>query len=212
VPLVIIQRVYYWRVPRPPLYSTDEILDAARELVLTGGARAATLDAIVAASGAPKGSIYHRFPTLNALLAAMWVRSVRRSQACFIAELELEDAYEAAVAAGLAIHDFALAHPGDARLLASLRRVDLVESVTDPQLSASLEGLNDPLVESLRALARRLYGRGSRQAVERTRLAVIDLPQGAVRRHLVSGTPIPRSTRPQLAAAIRGALDAPMQH
>src|SRR4051794_34705132 len=147
VPLVIIQRVYCWRVPRPPLYSTDEILDAARELVLTGGARAATLDAIVAASGAPKGSIYHRFPTLHALLAAMGGRSVRRSQACFIAELELEDAYEAAVAAGLAIHDFALAHPGDARLLASLRRVDLVESVTDPQLSASLEGLNDPLVE-----------------------------------------------------------------
>lgn len=198
-------------MPRPQLYSTDEILDAARELVLTGGARAATLDGIVAASGAPKGSIYHRFSTLNELLAAMWIRSVQRSQASFLAELERADAHEAAVAAGLAIHDFALSHPGDARLLASLRREDLVATVADADLIASLEELNGPLAEAVLALARRLYGRGSRQAVERTRLAVIDLPHGAIRRHLVAGTPIPRSTRSQLAAAIRGALDAPMQ-
>src|SRR4051812_25688351 len=64
-----------------------------------------------------------------------------------------------------------------------------VASVTDPQLTASLERLNDPLAESLRALARRLYGRASRQTVE-PQLAVIDLPQGAIRGHLVSCTPI----------------------
>jgi hypothetical protein len=52
---------------------------------------------------------------------AMWIRSVRRSQERFLAELDHGDPYDAAVAAGLAISD-----PGDARLLASLRREDLV--------------------------------------------------------------------------------------
>jgi AcrR family transcriptional regulator len=179
--------------------------------VLTGGARAATLDGIVNASGAPKGSIYHRFPTLNALLAALWIRSVQRSQARFLAELERDDPHEAAVAAGLAIHDFAFSHPGDARLLASLRREDLVAAVTDARLIASLEELNQPIADAILSLARRLYGTRSRPAIERTTLAVIDLPQGAIRRHLVAGTPIPRSTRSQLAAAIRGALDSPAQ-
>ena len=85
---------------RPQRHSTDAILDAARELVLDGGARAATMDGVVAASGAPKGSIYHRFSTLEDLLAAMWLRAVRRSQAAFLAALDDPDPFEAAVAAG----------------------------------------------------------------------------------------------------------------
>ena len=200
--------VYYRCIPRPEIHSADRILDAARALVLAGGARTATIDGIVTASGAPKGSIYHRFPTLNDLLAAMWIRAVRRSQESFLAELARDDAEEAAVAAALAIHDFALTDRPDSRLLASLRREDLIGSVTDAGLRAALDELNKPLVDALLALARRLYGRASRATVERTTLAVIDLPQGAIRRHLVSGTPLPRSTRPQLEAAVRAALDA----
>jgi AcrR family transcriptional regulator len=193
-------------VPRPQLHSTDSILDAARELVLEGGARAATLDGIVAASGAPKGSIYHRWPTLNDLLAAMWIRAVRRSQAGFLAALGDPDPVEGAVAAALTVHDFAQAHPADARLLASLRRVDLIDSAGDPALRASLQELNRPLETALLELARRLHGRATRAAVEQTTFAVIDLPLGAVRRHLIAGTALPSSLRPQLEAAVRAAL------
>ena len=42
------------------------------------------------------------------------------------------------------------------------------------------------------SLARRLYGRATRDAVERTTCGVIDLPQGAIRRHLIAGIEIPR--------------------
>lgn len=193
-------------MPRPELHSADRILDSARELVLEGGARAATIDGIVSASGAPKGSIYHRFATLNDLLATMWLRAVRRSQDAFLAALAHPDAEEGAVAAGLAIHDFARAHPGDARLLASLRREDLLGSVTGHGTQEALREVNDRLAVAVVALARRLYGRGSRSAVERTTCAVIDLPQGAMRRHLVAGSQPPLNVRPQLEAAIRAAL------
>jgi AcrR family transcriptional regulator len=194
---------------RPELHSADKILDSARELVLEGGARAATIDGIVSASGAPKGSIYHRFATLNELLASMWLRAVRRSQDAFLAALAHPDAEEAAVAAGLAVHDFARGQPGDARLLASLRREDLLGSVS-PDTQQALREVNDRLAVAVVALARRLCGRASKSAVERTMCAVIDLPQGAIRRHLIAGSPPPRSVRPQLEAAIRAALETPL--
>jgi AcrR family transcriptional regulator len=189
-------------VPRRQLHSTDSILDAALKLVLEGGARAATLDGIVAASGAPKGSIYHRWPTLNDLLAAMWIRAVRRSQEGFLAALGDPEPIEGAVAAALTVYDFAQAHPADARLLASLRRQDLIDSTGDPALQTSLEQLNRPLEGAIVDLARRLHGRATRTAVEQTTFAVIDLPLGAVRRHLVAGTPL----RAHLEAGVRAAL------
>jgi AcrR family transcriptional regulator len=194
-------------MPRPQLHSVDTILDAARTLVLDGGARAATLDGIIAASGAPKGSIYHRFPTLNDLLAAMWTRAVQRSQQAFLTALADPDPVEAALGAALSIHDFARTNPADARLLAALRREDLIGSVHDPKLRAALEDLNAPLRDAVIDLSRRLHGRATRTAVEQTTFAVIDLPHGAIRRHLVGGTSLPRGLRAQLEAAVRAALD-----
>jgi AcrR family transcriptional regulator len=199
--------VYYILVPRPQRHSVDVILDVSRDLVLREGARRVTVDRIVAASGAPKGSVYHRFSTVNDLLATMWLRGVRRSQARFLEPLTAGgDPIEAAVAAGLAIYDFAREEPADARLLAALRREDLVGEVTDPAIVTALRQVNDQLHTAVTALARRIYGRASRDAVERTTCAVIDLPQGAIRRHLVAGVAVPRGVRSQLAAAIRAAL------
>jgi AcrR family transcriptional regulator len=194
-------------VPRPQRHSVDKILDVSRDLVLRDGARGVTVDRIVAVSGAPKGSVYRRFSTVNNLLASMWLRGVRRSQHRFLDALATGgSAVDAAVSAGLAIHDFAVEEPADARLLAAMRREDLVGEVTDPALRAELQQVNDQLQAALVALARRVYGRATADAVERTACAVIDLPQGAIRRHLVNGVAVPRGVRAQLAAAIRAAL------
>jgi AcrR family transcriptional regulator len=189
-------------VPRPELHTADGLLDAARSLVLEGGARAATVNRLVEVSGAPKGSIYHRFGTLDELLGALWLRTVRRSQDAFVAALAVEDAVEAAVAAALSLHDFARDHPADARLLAAVRREDLVHTASGDELRR----VNARLPEVMGGLARRLYGRASRAAVERTMFAVVDLPLGAVRRHLVEGSPLPPALRDQLEAAVRAAL------
>ena len=194
-------------MPRPQRHPVDKILDVSRDLVLSEGARGVTVDRIVAVSGAPKGSVYHRFSSVNDLLATMWLRGVRRSQARFLEPLAAGgDPMPAAVAAGLAIHDFAKENPADARLLAALRREDLVGEVADPALVAELKQVNDQLRAAVSALARRLYGRATRDAVERTTCGVIDLPQGAIRRHLVAGAEIPRGVRSQLVAAIPAAL------
>jgi AcrR family transcriptional regulator len=199
--------VYYKFMPRPERHSVDMLLDVSRDLVLRDGARCVTVDRIVALSGAPKGSVYHRFASVNDLLATMWLRAVRRSQDGFLKQLTVGgDPVEAAVAAGLAIHDFATREPEDARLLAALRREDLVDEVTDPAIAVGLQEINDRLQAALTNLARRLYGRATRDTVQRTTCAVVDLPMGAIRRHLVAGVAVPRNVRSQLAAAMRAAL------
>jgi AcrR family transcriptional regulator len=193
---------------RPRLHSDEGILDTARGLVLDRGARATTIDAIAAASGAPKGSLYHRFASIDELLAEMWLRAARRSQAAFLAALRDPDPIAAAVGAARSLHDFAERERGDARLLASMRREDLVESIASPRLKTELQELNRPLEAAFVELARRLFGRATRASVEATVCAVADIPQGAIRRHLVAGSGLPRRLRAQLDAAVRAALAA----
>ncbi len=174
--------------------------------MLADGARAASINRIVDVSGAPKGSVYHRFGGIDDLHAAMWARAVRRSQEGWLTAIAGPDPAEAAVAAALSVFDFAAEHPADARLLASLRREDLVDRASDPALLEDLARLNGRVREALAELARRLTGRASRRAVEAVALVTVDLPLGAVRRHLADGQPPPGHLRPLLEAAARQAL------
>jgi AcrR family transcriptional regulator len=191
---------------RPRLHSDDVILDAARDLVLEGGARSTTINAIAKASGAPKGSVYHRYASLDDLLAAMWIRAVRRAQGAFLEAIDQDDPTAAAIAGALSLHDFAQREPADARLLASMRRADLVAAVDAPALRRELDELNRPVQAAIAGLARRMYGSATAGNVERMVCAVVDLPLGAVRRHLIAGAALPPTLRRQLEAAVRAAL------
>jgi AcrR family transcriptional regulator len=186
------------------------MLDAARDLLLGEGSRSATMEAIAAASGAPTGSIYHRFRSRDELITRLWTRAVYRSQASFIGAMEQEDAREAALAAAISIIDFCEEHPADAQLLAAFRREDLLSAAPKGALAQELEELNRPVERAVVQLAVRLYGRRTRTAVDRTILAVFDLPYGAARRHLISGTALPSGLRDDLAAAVAAVLERPL--
>jgi AcrR family transcriptional regulator len=203
--------LYYRAVPRPELYPTDSMLDAARDLLVDRGSPSTTMEAISSASGAPTGSLYHRFGSRDDLVARLWIRAVYRSQAMFLVALEEREPQKAAVAAGLSILDFCRDEPGDARLLVSFRYEDLIRSAPSPAIAEELAVLNRPVKRAVTDLAKRLYGRASAGAVERTLLAVFDLPYGAVRRHLIAGKAPPRGLRVDLERAISAAL-GPSRH
>jgi AcrR family transcriptional regulator len=199
-------------MPRPQLHPTDTMLDAARDLLLKAGSRSATIEAIASSSGAPTGSIYHRFGSRDELIARLWMRAVYRSQASFVAALERHDAKEAAVAAAMSIIDFCEEHPEDARLLVSFRREDLIRSAPDGPLADELAELNRPVERAVVDLARRLYGRRNRAALDRTLLAVFDLPYGAARRYLIAGTKLPPGLRADLTRAVSAVIDRPLKN
>lgn len=193
-------------VPRPPLHLTDPILDVARSLALDSGASATTIAEIARASGAPVGSLYHRFGSRDDLLAQLWIRAVRRSQATFLTVIDREDPIEGAVMGAMAILDFCEHQRADAQLLVSLRREDLLRAAPSPEVARELEGLNRPLERGLARLARALYGAAGRADMQRVLLAVFDIPYGAARRHLLAGKPLPASLRAEVEKAVRALL------
>ena len=193
-------------MPRPELHSTDSILDAARGVVLDAGLGAATIAAIADSSGAPVGSIYHRFGSVDDLLTEMWIRAVRRSQDTFAAAAEQADPIEAAVGAALSVYDFCVQHPADGRLLLSYRPEDLAGRRIDPKQRAELARLNEPVGAIVKDLARRIYGRASRQSLDRVLMAVFDVPHGAVRRPLTNGETLSPQRRDAVEAAVRAVL------
>lgn len=141
----------------PRKHQTDVILDAARTLVLTDGPRAASVGAIAKASGAPAGTLYHRFTNRDGILAAAWLRALGRFQSRALAA-DADTVLEAAVATAVAAIDFLRAVPDDARLLVALRPGDLLDDKPDDDLRRTLAAQNAPLIDRLTTFARELYG------------------------------------------------------
>src|ERR1700684_2523670 len=97
----------------PRKHETDVILDAARALVLAGGPRAASVAAIAKSSGAPAGTLYHRFGNRDGILTAAWLRALERFQARALAA-NADTALESAVAMAITAVGFVRELPDDA--------------------------------------------------------------------------------------------------
>jgi AcrR family transcriptional regulator len=194
---------------RPRRHNPDSILDATLGLVLDRGAPTSTMAAIARASGAPIGSIYHSFGSREELLARLWTRAAKHSQAGFLeAAAGGSDPTTAALRAAMSVFDFARDQLADARLLASMRFEDLLGMPAAPALTAELQALNDPIKRSIADLAAELAGDRRARGREAVALATIDIPQGAIRRHLLAGRQPPSSLRAPLEQAVGAALGA----
>lgn len=188
----------------PRKHETDAILDAARGLVLGGGPRVAGVAAIAKASGAPVGTLYHRFGNRDGILAATWLRALDRFQALAMSATG-DAALDAAVAVALSALDFAREYPDDARLLLTLRPEDLLDAEGGGELAEAIATRNVPLIERLRTLARELYGADDPRSLDAVQRAVVELPYAAVRRHIDH---LPDWLVGDLAVAVRALLTA----
>jgi AcrR family transcriptional regulator len=188
----------------PRKHQTDVILDAARALVLAEGPRAASVGAIAKASGAPAGTLYHRFGNRDGILAAAWLRALGRFQSRALAATA-DTVLEAAVATAVAAIDFMRADPDDARLLVALRPSDLLDGEPDDDFQRTLAAQNAPLIERVGTFARELYGSSDPRCVDAVARAVADLPYAVVRRH-ANHEPVPDWLEDDVAAAARALL------
>jgi AcrR family transcriptional regulator len=191
-------------VAPPRKHETDVILDAARALVLDGGPRAASVAAIAKASGAPAGTLYHRFGNRDGILTAAWLRALERFQVRAMAA-GADTPLETAVAMAVAGISFARELPEDARLLLTIRPGDLLDGEPDTAFQETLAAMNAPLSQRVNTLARQLYGSSGRRSVDAVARAVADLPYAVVRRH-AHDEPMPSWLEADVAAAARAAL------
>jgi AcrR family transcriptional regulator len=190
----------------PRKHETDAILDATRSLVLADGPRAASVAAIAKASGAPAGTLYHRFGNRDGILAAAWLRALERFQSRAMAA-SADTPMETAVAMAAAAVGFARELADDARLLLTLRPSDLLDAEPDVSFRDTLAAMNAPLVDRIGELAEQLYGRRDPRAVDAVARAIADLPYAVVRRH-ANDDPLPRWLEDDVAASARALLRA----
>ncbi|HEU4362376.1 MAG TPA: TetR/AcrR family transcriptional regulator [Mycobacterium sp.] len=188
----------------PRKHETDVILDATRTLVLADGPRSASVAAIAKASGAPAGTLYHRFGNRNGILAAAWLRALERFQARALAAAA-DTAPATAVAMAVAAVSFARELPDDARLLLTIRPGDLLDGAPDAAFSATLAAMNAPLLQCIGELAQQLYGGDDPRSLDAVTRAVVDLPYAVVRRHARDKV-LPSWLEDDVAAAVRALL------
>jgi AcrR family transcriptional regulator len=189
------------------VFSTEAILDAAREVVVTRGARGATVEAISREAGVPVGSIYHRFDSLAELLARTWLRAARRSQERALAvPVSPERPLESAVAVAVAMYDPCLEQPEDTLLLDALGRSELL-TMELGALRGELVAVNKRVEALMAGLARALFGRAEGRTRDLVLLALVDMPHGFAHRQLTSGSRTP-ARRERLPAAVRAVLES----
>ena len=181
------------------LYSRDDILGAAVRAAAQRG-HAATVADVTSLLGAPSGSIYHRFPTREALFVSAWVRCVHQFHDAFASVSGIEDPIEAIIETGLLIPRFCREHPEEALTLTLYRYADLLDSIPSG-LDAQIVGLNDPVSAHIAELTRRRFGSVTPRRQELIALACRDTPYGAIRSRI--GGPIPSWLDQPIAEAIR---------
>lgn len=192
---------------RPPAFTDDQLLDGALTLLAAGGPGAATIAAISQVTGAPVGSIYHRFASRELLMARLWMRTVAAFQRGFIQALAEDDPERAAVSAIEHVIGWAGEHPAEMRVLVLHRREDLAAQWPE-ELGRELASLRQGLESAIRGHARARYGRDDGDAVARVTFALVDIPYAAVRRYVLSRGGMPAAVAEALVPTCRFALTA----
>ncbi|MBX7433058.1 TetR/AcrR family transcriptional regulator [Mycobacterium sp. Y57] len=169
-------------MPRPARYTVDVLLDAAADLLAADGPAAVTMSAVARATGAPSGSVYHRFPTRSALCGELWVRTEEQFQQGLVEALaSAEEPQQRCVAGALHVVTWCRENPVAAQVL--LAGPDALDLADWPE----------PISRRRKSLQRRLRTAlaGIPDDAGRRSAALLDVPYAVVRRHLRAGQAIP---------------------
>ena len=171
-------------MPRLAKFHDAQFLDAARRVVSMEGPSGATISAIAQATGAPTGSLYHRFPSRDVLLGEVWLQAADAFQSGYCAVLRGPDAHDAGLAAIRYFVERVRANLPEARTLLLYRREDFIDRGWPKAMERRAAQLAEQSRRELRAFTRRLTGRSDQQAVRMLAYALLEAPLAAVRRHI----------------------------
>lgn len=200
---------------RRRLHTLDDLLDVAEQIVTTGDPAGLTLRALAAAAGASNGTIYHAFNSKDELLARLWLRSWLRLANLMSESLEAAEARptgrDAVVSVALAPVEFVRRFPESARLFFAQRRDQLFSGDVPIDVEGDLLEAQKRFIDLMITLAKGVWQRGDRIAVEAISVCVVDLPSGILRRRLLEGRGADDATSARIEAAVRGILAVPLE-
>ncbi len=192
---------------RRPKFSSDQILDAAEDLIAEHGPAALSIVRVAKRLEAPSGSIYHRFASRDLLVASLWLRTVEHFQNSVIPTLDEPDPYAAARALARRVLEWTRENPLPAQLLMLHQSNDLIVGEWPAEVMDRNHQQRLRVDRMIEGLCERL-GATTTAARRRVSFAVIDVPYGAVRSSLIAGEVVPPELDVIVDDAVVAVLDA----
>lgn len=189
---------------RPAQISQDELIVAATLVAARLGPAATSIAAVCKAAGIPTGSIYHRLPSRDALLSEIWLTAAEQFQRLALEKFAAARSLDEAAKAALVTPQFARSDHAAAVVLNSHRREEFIRPEAPEEYRARTIKLASELREGIAQAASRLLP-GDPKAKEKTAVALIGIPLGAVRVFLPQAVP-PVEIDAAIEAAVRAAL------
>lgn len=191
---------------RPALITQHDLIAAATLVTARLGPAATSIAAVSKAAGVPTGSIYHRLPSRDALLAEIWLTAAERFQALFLERLATARTEDDAIACALLTPRFARSDHAAAVVLNSHRREEFMRPEAPEEYRTRASRLAADMRQAIAQAASRLLP-SDPKAKEKLAVALIGIPLGAVRVFLPQAIP-PKEIDATVEAAVRGALRA----
>jgi len=185
---------------RTAQFDREELLLTAASVAAAG--RPLTIQSLAEATGAPVGSIYHRFESREALLAEAWLLAVRHFQTAFLPPLAAAGTIEQGAEAALSVPRWTRANGKLAGLLVLRRQSDFLDDATPASLRREAASLKTAVTRELNAFAKR-----TRTPLINCRTALVGMPYGAMRQFLPGA--VPAAIDGLVVAAYRAIMLAP---
>ena len=189
---------------RPASISQPDFLAAATRVAARLGPARTSIAAVSKEARVPTGSIYHRLPSRDALLAEIWLSAAERFQAMALEQIADARTEDDAVECALITPRFARSDHASAVVLNSHRREEFLRSEAPAEYRTRASKLAADMRDGIAAAARRLLPADPR-GKEKIAVALIGIPLGAVRIFLPQAVP-PVEIDATIEAAVRAAL------
>lgn len=168
-------------------FSQEDFLAATLAIVAEHGPSAVTVASISERLKSPTGSFYHRFTSLDVLLGALWLRTVRDFQRGLSAALDAGDGVRAALHTPAWVRE----HLDEARLLLLHHRDDFVQGEWPQELRQAVAAQTQEMRTRSTRFARLVFGRAGAEERRLTQFLLAEVPVAAVRQHLLRREPPP---------------------
>jgi AcrR family transcriptional regulator len=160
-------------------FKNEEFIDSAIQIIAEEGLGALTIAGLSTRVTAPIGSVYHRFPSRDALIAELWLNIIESFQNEWLKILETDGRK-----ATLFCLDWVRNHPSEARVMLLYRIDDLTSGDWPKDLQKRAQRLFKELREGTAAFTKKQFGKVTNEYMDRTLFAIHDAPMGILRRYM----------------------------
>ena len=173
---------------RKAYFKNEEFLDSAIQIIAEEGLGALTIAGLSTRMTAPIGSLYHRFPSRDALVAELWLNIIESFQGEWLKILQT-DGRQATIFCMEWVHN----HPNKARVMLLYRIEDLASGDLPKDLQKRAQRLSQELHEGIASFTKKQFGSVTKEYIDRSIYAMHDAPMGILRRYLQENKIPPKS-------------------